>query len=52
MSSWPGGGNVVVVYWLVRGSDVYVLQAIVSADVWKQLGPLLTSTARSFRRTP
>lgn len=52
LSSWNGGGDVVVVYWLVRGSDVYVLQAIANADLWKQLGPLLTSTAQSFRPTP
>jgi hypothetical protein len=52
VSSWNGGGNVVVVYWLVRGGDVYVVQAIASTGLWNQLGPLLTSTAQSFRPVP
>jgi hypothetical protein len=50
LSSWNGGEN--VVYWLVQGSDVYVLQAIASAGLRKQLGTLLTSTAQSFRPMP
>ena len=52
LSLWNGDGNVVIVYWLLRGSDVYVLQAIASVDLRKQLGPLLASTAQSFRPTP
>ncbi len=52
MSSWNGRGDVIVVYWLVKGGDVYVLQTTVGAGLWKKLGPMLTSTARSFRPAP